>query len=91
MAYGRSLRARIASDRGKIDEAESLAREALEHAYRTDFPLIQAQCLAALGAVLAADGQPEEARADLERSLALLERYGHVLAAERVRGLLVEL
>jgi len=41
-AYGRGLRACIAADAGSHDEAESLGREALAYAYKTDFPAVQA-------------------------------------------------
>jgi len=90
-AYGRSLRARIAADRGRHDEAESLARSALENAYKTDFPAIHAECHEALAHALAAAGRRDDARAELERALELWSRYGHCVRGERAERLLVEL
>jgi tetratricopeptide (TPR) repeat protein len=88
---GHGLRARIAADRGDDASAQDLARSALEHAYRTDFPATQIGAHEALGHVHVVAGRRAEARAELERALAIAERYGHAATAERLRGLLVEL
>ena len=89
-AWGRGLRARIAADRNAQQEAERLARDGLRYAYETDFPLVHATAHESLAYVLEKAGRPE-ARAELERSLVLWERYGFVVRAERTRALLAEL
>jgi hypothetical protein len=61
-AFGDSLRARIAADRGEHEEAERLARNALRYAYKTDFPDVQATAHAALAHSLAAADRIDEAR-----------------------------
>ena len=88
---GRSLRARIAADRGDDDAALRLAASALEYAEQTDFPTEHGQAHEALGHVHLRAGRSEEARAAYARALELWERYGFAANAERVRALLVEL
>ncbi|HEY8644534.1 MAG TPA: adenylate/guanylate cyclase domain-containing protein [Gaiellaceae bacterium] len=90
-AIGREIRARIASDHGAHDDAEALARDALEYAYKTDFPWVHAQVHTALAYVLAANDRTEEARAELETALDRHLSYGNTFEAERTRQLLVEL
>ncbi|MDX6364886.1 MAG: hypothetical protein QOC85_3947 [Streptomyces sp.] len=90
-AYGRSIRARIASDRGELDAAESLAKEGLQYASETDFPWVRANAHRSYAYVLAAAGRPVEARAELEQATASYESFGSVVEAERMRRLLVEL
>jgi len=87
-AYGQALRARIASDRGAHDDGESLARRALEYAYRTDFPGAQAKAHEALGHVLAGAGRRAQADEERRRALELWDRYGFVVEAARVTALL---
>ena len=55
-ANGRALRARIAADQGAHDNADSLARQALGYAYKTDMPRAQATAHEALAHVLSAVG-----------------------------------
>ena len=43
--------------RGELDEAEAIARSADEYAFRTDFPLVRADALAALSRVLRSTGR----------------------------------
>jgi tetratricopeptide (TPR) repeat protein len=90
-AFGDSLRAKISADRGEHAEAERLARNALDHAYKTDFPSVQAASHVALGHVLAAVGHTEAARAELEQARDLWTTYGWTVRAERARELLVQL
>jgi class 3 adenylate cyclase/tetratricopeptide (TPR) repeat protein len=90
-AWGRLVRAKAAADRGALDEAERLARDAVRFAYETDFPRVHASAHSALAHVLHAAGRLEEARAELERELALWERYGFDVRAGHTRGLLAEL
>jgi tetratricopeptide (TPR) repeat protein len=69
--FGPALRARIAADRGEHDEAERLARHALEQAYKTDFPSAHANAHEALAWVLRSAGRDDEARDELTRGRAL--------------------
>ena len=57
----RSARALVLADRGELEEAEELARSAVEYAFRTDFPLTRADALAALARVLRRADREEEA------------------------------
>lgn len=86
-AYGQSLRARIAADRGDTATAEPLALEALEAAYRTDFPSVHADVHETLAQVLAAAGRRDEALAEWTQALELWERYDYTNEANRVRAL----
>ncbi|HEX3326751.1 MAG TPA: hypothetical protein VHV50_07125, partial [Actinomycetota bacterium] len=88
--WGQGLRARIAADRGDLAVAEQLANEALEHAYRTDFPGVHATAHEVLGHVLHAAGRADDARSENERALELWERYGYTCESSRVRTLLAK-
>jgi ATP/maltotriose-dependent transcriptional regulator MalT len=90
-AYGRSIRACIASDRGELETAESLAKDALRYAYETDFPWVHANARRGYAYVLAAAGRAAEARAELELAAKAFESFGNAVEAERTRRLLVEL
>jgi len=90
-AFGRALRARIAADRGELEAAETLGREALAYGERSDFPQIHARVREALGHVARAAGRTDEARAEFERAIAAHESHGDLVLAERTRQLLVEL
>ena len=87
-ALGRGLRARIAADRGDHAAAEILSREAIEYAFKTDFPWTQAEAHSALGHTLAAAGRIDEASTELEHAIDCFERRGDVVEAERTRRLL---
>jgi tetratricopeptide (TPR) repeat protein len=88
---GRSLRARIAADRGEDDAAVQLARSAIEYAEQTDFPNEHGRAYEALGHVHLRAGRASDARAAYARALELWERYGFTANAERGRALLAEL
>jgi tetratricopeptide (TPR) repeat protein len=88
-AMWRGVRARAALRRGRAEEAESLAREAVALASRTDFVNHRADALADLGMVLRALGPNAGAQAAFDEALALYEGKGNVVAAERLRADLV--
>jgi class 3 adenylate cyclase/tetratricopeptide (TPR) repeat protein len=90
-AWGRGLRARIAADRGDHSEAETLGRDALENAYKTDFPSVRASAHEALAHVFASSGRSAEARTELERALEIWSHYGFRIQTDRTRASLVEL
>jgi hypothetical protein len=85
------LRARITADRGDTASAERLAREALEYAYRTDFPRAHAVAHETLAHVLRAAGRLDEARVEVQRADELWARYGFASESERTRALLAKL
>jgi ATP/maltotriose-dependent transcriptional regulator MalT len=90
-AIGRSIRARIATDRGELEAAESLARDGVEYAYQTDFPSVQGVAHRDHAYVLAAAGRPKESQQELQRSIECFESFGNVVEVEKTRALLVEL
>lgn len=87
----RSIRAVVLARRGQVEEAEGLAREALEHAETTDQPDTIAEAHADLAEVLQLSRRPAEASTEFARALALYERKGNQVAAGQIRGLMVPL
>jgi class 3 adenylate cyclase/tetratricopeptide (TPR) repeat protein len=92
-AEPRVLRAQVRSGiltrRGDVEEGERLAREAVASAERTDFLNVRAGAYLDLAHVLAlAGGDPRD---PLEQGLALYERKGNVVMAERTRARLAGL
>ena len=76
----------LLAHRGQLEQAEALARTAVATAEsRTDSVWWQAFTHADLATVLERAGRTDEAREELERSLALWERKGCLPCAERVR------
>ncbi len=82
----RRIKARVLALRDEFDEAERLAREAVELASRTDYLENHALARADLAEVLERAGRTDEARAELEHALRLYERKGIVVVAERLRA-----
>jgi class 3 adenylate cyclase/tetratricopeptide (TPR) repeat protein len=80
----RMVRARLLAGGGQLDEAERLAREAVARAGETDMLNLQGEALLNLAEVLALAGK--EARPELEEAIALYERKGNLVMAERVRS-----
>ena len=85
----RQVRGKVLARRGEHDEAERLAREAVALAAETDMLNAHAGALIDLAEVHALAGQ--DARAALERALALYEHKGNLVLAERTRSRLAEL
>jgi predicted ATPase/class 3 adenylate cyclase len=83
----RSGRAKIRARRGELGEAESLAREAVALAEKTDLLNTQGDTLADLAEVLALGGRPDEAAAVLEQAAEVFERKGNLASLARVRAL----
>jgi len=82
------VRARLALTEGNFEAAERLARTAVEHAARTDFPVDQAKGRLALAHVLAECGRSDDAIVEARMALDLYERKGDRPGAERARTLL---
>jgi class 3 adenylate cyclase/tetratricopeptide (TPR) repeat protein len=81
----RALRAIILARRGKLAEAEDLAKEAVEWAGGCEQPDTQAEAYADLAQVLSLAGKREEATEVLERAIVLYRRKGNVVAAGKLR------
>ena len=83
------LRGKLLARRGELEEGEQLAREAVALAAETDRLNAHADALVDLAEVLALSGQ--DGRPELEEALALYERKGNVVTAERTRSRLAKL
>jgi DNA-binding SARP family transcriptional activator len=88
---GPSVRALALARTGRLEEAEALAREAVGHAEGREFLGFHADALVVLAEVLQLAGKPEEPASALEEAVALYERKGNVVSADRSRALLEEL
>ena len=84
----RQVRGKLLARRGELQEGERLAREAVALAAETDMLNANADALLDLAEVLALARQ--DARAELEQALALYERKGNLVMAERTRSRLAE-
>ncbi|MGH2635810.1 MAG: tetratricopeptide repeat protein, partial [Actinomycetota bacterium] len=81
----RSARARILAGRGRAEDAEPLAREAVVLAEQTDDLNMRAETLLDLGEVLRTDGREEDAATAFARALELYEAKGNVVGAGDAR------
>jgi class 3 adenylate cyclase/tetratricopeptide (TPR) repeat protein len=86
LVLGHATRAKIAADRGELASAQELARDALDLAFRTDFPELRGEALEMSAHVARAAGRAEDARSALEQALAIYEAKGDVFAAGQVRA-----
>jgi class 3 adenylate cyclase/tetratricopeptide (TPR) repeat protein len=83
-----ALRATMLAKRGELEEAERLAREAVNWSQRTDFLNWRGDVLLDLAEVLRAAAKPDEAGAAVEQALAVYEQKGNVVSANAARRLL---
>jgi tetratricopeptide (TPR) repeat protein len=79
----RQVRGKVLARRGELEEGERLVREAVALAEETDMLNAHADALIDLADVLALAAQ--DPRAELDRALALYERKGNLVMAERTR------
>jgi tetratricopeptide (TPR) repeat protein len=77
--------------RGRLEDAEARAREALEYARRTDFSVERADALVVLARILAERGRVAEAGDVLGQAIGIYDHKGERLAGERARRRAAEL
>jgi DNA-binding SARP family transcriptional activator len=87
----RAGRAKLEARHGKLDHAESLARDGVTLAAGTEFVDLRGDSLLALSEVLRLAHRETEAAAATEEALALWEAKGNVVYAERTRAILATL
>jgi len=83
--FWRCGRARALARVGSPDEAIVLANEAIEMADQTDSPNLRGDALLDRADVLRVCGNDEDAARDIDAALALYERKGNLVMAERAR------
>ena len=81
----RAATAPLLARRGRVAEAESVAREAVALAAASDFLGFQADSHLCLAEVLEVDGRGTQAEAAAAEAARLYERKGNVVAAARAR------
>ena len=79
----RHARAEALTALEELEEAEQLARQAVELVFRRDSPILRGQILVALAEVLHAAGKADEAHATAKRALEQIRRKGSDLAVEQ--------
>jgi tetratricopeptide (TPR) repeat protein len=87
----RLVRARVEAERGHLDKAERVARDALSILEGTDAFDARAAALLGLAQVLRRTERVEQAALAAEEALRLWEQKGNVVRAKEARGLLREL
>ncbi len=83
--------ARLLARRGRLEEAERLAREGVAIGKSGEFVVLHADVLLDLAEVLRLAGRPEEAADAAEQALALYDRKGVAPSAASARSLVEEL
>jgi class 3 adenylate cyclase/tetratricopeptide (TPR) repeat protein len=91
LALWRSIRAPILARAGKVEEAESLARSAVELSKGSDAPQMQADTLYELAAVLMEAGRRAEAREAVDAALDIYRGKGDRVSAARAETLAARL
>ena len=79
------MHAKLLARQGRGDEAERLAREAVDLAAKTDLLTHHGEAFLDLAEVLELDGHPAEAETAFRAGLVLFERKGDLVSAERTR------
>jgi Flp pilus assembly protein TadD len=83
LALWRSIRAPIVARTGRLAEAESLARSAVELSQQSDAPQMRAETLSELAAVLMLAGRREDARQAIGTAIKTFEAKGDTVSAAR--------
>jgi len=84
-ALWRAVRAPILARQGRLDDAESLARAAVELTLKTEAPNMQADAMLELAQVLSTAGKLAEARAFVAGALERYSRKGNVFGAKAAK------
>ncbi len=87
----RGVRAKVLARRGQFDEAETLAREAVDLVGPTDFLHLHWLARMSLAEVLALAGRAREAQPVAAEALRLAEDKQHLVRAQRARELIEQL
>jgi tetratricopeptide (TPR) repeat protein len=87
----RAARAKVLAHRGRFEEGEALASDAVARALGSAYSESIVEAYLSLGEVMRLAGRPEEARDALEAALTVVERKGFQLSADAVRAKLAEL
>ncbi len=87
----RGMRALALSSVGRLNEAEELAREAVELGRGSDLLNFRGDTLVDLAEILTRAGRPKRAPARSARRSSLYERKGNVVSAAKARAALAEL
>jgi class 3 adenylate cyclase/predicted ATPase len=82
----RGVQARILARRGRLEEAEALAREAVALAEQTDFLVYRGDAFVDLAHVLQDSGRRQEAAAAAAEGLHLHEQKGNLITAGKIRS-----
>jgi len=80
-----ALEAVLRARRGELEEAQELARRALARVDETDHIILRLDTRWSVAGVFGLAGRGDEAKALLQESVEIAERYGHLVAAERAR------
>jgi tetratricopeptide (TPR) repeat protein len=87
----RGVSAKLLARQGELEEAERIAREAVEMSRRADDPIDdQANALMDLGQVLRMAGKHDEAAREAGQALALYEKKGNLVSAAAARRFMAE-
>lgn len=90
-ATWRSVRAKVLAQRGELEQADALAREAVHLVDGTEWPDDRAQVRMGLGQVLRMAHRSAEAAEVISEAVDLYEQKGNIVSAARARVVLGEL
>ncbi len=85
------IKALLATRQGRWEEAEAALKEVLALCQAMPYPYAEAKALYVYGQLHEAKGEPERARERYEQALAICNRLGERLYAERIEGALMAL
>jgi tetratricopeptide (TPR) repeat protein len=88
---GMGALARVWAQRGRAEEAERMARDAVAYFERTDYGVERTTALLDLTEVLRLAGRPGEAIATIREAIALFEQREDVVSAAHARALIEDL
>ena len=85
---GMGVLARVLAQRGRFDEAERMARDALAYFEGTEYSIDRTDVLMSLAEVLRLSGRPEEAIATTHEALGLFDQREDLVSAAHARELI---